>query len=226
MKHQLVGLLLFLLLIILLMHDVAFAQTSPLQATRLVIVTGQNASGPELKTADVLKSRLVKRSTVTVDIAKEDAPGLQKAMEAAQAVFVVGSPANNKLVQNLMGQMQMALPALPNSEKLHPEGFAVKSGKVGPVNYFVISGADDRGVLYGVGCMLRAITYLPNAVALPAIDAKEKPAFPLRGGRPSGPGSRRPSRSCRSSTLIMRPGSGSGCRGRYWRGSLGTGRGN
>jgi alpha-glucuronidase len=179
--------LLLVVLCTLLVGGVAIAQTSPIQAKRLLIVTGQQASGPEAKAADIFKSRLLKRSAVAVDTVKEDAPDLQKQIEGSDAVFVAGSPAHTKLVASLMGQLQMTLPALPNSEKLHPEGFAVKSGKVGPVNYYLIAGADDRGVLYGVGCMLRAITYLPDAVVLPAMDAKEKPAFPLRGGRPSGP---------------------------------------
>jgi hypothetical protein len=177
-----------------LSHGVAVGQTSSslaaVRATRLAIVTGQQSAGSELTAAEILKSRLRKRSAVTVDLLKEDAPDAQKIIAAADAVFVVGAPAGNKLAATLMREMQMAVPTLPNTDKPHPEGFAVKVARIGPVNYVVIAGADDRGTLYGVGCILRAITYLPDAVVIPAIDASEKPAFLLRGGRPTGPGSR------------------------------------
>ena len=34
------------------------------------------------------------------------------------------------------------------------------------------------------------MTYLPDKLAAPALDLRDKPAFWMRGGQPSGPGSR------------------------------------
>ena len=161
-----------------------------LKAKRLAIVTGQQAGPPELRAGEILRSRVIKRSAVAVDVVKEDAPDAGKLIAGADAVVVVGVPSHNKLVATLTRDMQMALPTLSNSDTAHPEGFAVKGGKVGATHYVVVAGVDGRGTLYGVGCLLRAMTFLPEAVVIPPIDSVQKPAFLLRGGRPTGPGSR------------------------------------
>lgn len=165
---------------------------APFRAVRLAIVTGSPNSGPELKAADILKARILKRSGITAEVLREDAPNLQEVIAKTDAIFVIGSPGGNAFASRMMSDFGLKLPALSNSDKIHPEGFAVKTQTVGgPKLSAVIAGADDRGMIYGVGHILRAMTYLPDAVVIPSkIDASEKPAFLLRGGRPTGPGSR------------------------------------
>ncbi|HUW60092.1 MAG TPA: hypothetical protein VMZ06_03720 [Candidatus Bathyarchaeia archaeon] len=161
-----------------------------LKAKRLAIVTGRQAGPPELRAGEIFRSRVIKRSAVAVDVVKEDAPDVGKMIAGADVVVVVGVPSRNELAATLIGDLEMALPTLPNSDTAHPEGFAVKGGKVGATHYVVVAGVDERGTLYGVGHLLRAMTFLPDAVVIPPIDAVQKPAFLLRGGRPTGPGSR------------------------------------
>jgi hypothetical protein len=163
----------------------------PARATRLAIVTGSPNSGPELKAAEMLKARILKRSAVTVEMAQEDAPNLQELTAKSDVIFVIGVPGGPKFASHMMHDFGVALPTLPNSEKIHPESFAIHTEIVGgPKRFIVITGADDRGMIYGVGHVLRAMTYLPDALLIPDVNTQDKPAFPIRGGRPSGPGSR------------------------------------
>jgi hypothetical protein len=161
------------------------------RATRVAIVTGGPNSGPELKAAEILKARILKRSSVTAETVREDAPNLQDIISKADAIFVIGVPSGSAFASHMMYDFGVILPTLPNSDKVHPESFAVKTERTGgPKVFIAIAGADDRGMIYGVGHVLRAMTYLPDALLIPSIDVKDKPAFPIRGGRPSGPGSR------------------------------------
>ncbi|MBI4558250.1 MAG: hypothetical protein HY706_11770 [Candidatus Hydrogenedentes bacterium] len=177
----------------------------------LAIVTGEQSTIPEVKAAEILQARILKRSGVTVEIVREDVPNLQKVLKKAELVLVVGSRGHHRYLSELMAWLDMRLPVLPNSDQIHPEGFAVKSRYVSPravqpgfedvpaklrvfdgKNVIVVAGADERGTIYGVGWLLRAITFWPDALWFPGYigNHSEKPAFPLRGGRPTGPGSR------------------------------------
>lgn len=168
--------------------------TAPAQevvrAARVAVVTGSKSMVPELKAAAILEHRIVKRSAIAVETTTDEAANAESLMQDSDLVVVIGSPNGNRLSARLMDELGMTLPTLPNSDQTHPEGFAVKSGVVDGDNYVVVAGSDERGTLYGVGWLLRAMTYLPDAVLLPCVDAQEKPAFPMRGGNPSGPGSR------------------------------------
>jgi uncharacterized protein (DUF1778 family) len=170
-------------------NDVAAAEQE-IRSTQLAIVTGAKSTGPELKAAKILEHRILKRSSVTVTRTEEQDENAKKAIADSDTVFVVGTPEGSQLVAKLMGELGAALPTLPNSDRIHPESFAVKSGAVDGKNYVVIAGADPRGTLYGVGWVLRAMTYLPDTVLIPPMDVRDKPAFSMRGGNPTGPGSR------------------------------------
>lgn len=162
------------------------ANAKPLQVQSVAIVTGANASGPELKAAEILSKRLVKRSGAKADVVVENAE-----IPAADITIAVGTGANNNLVSKWAGEFGAELVKLPNSDQVHPEGFAVKSGAVDGKPGVVVTGADGRGVIYGVGWLLRALTYKDGFVEVPeSLDRAEKPAFWMRGGNPHGAGSR------------------------------------
>jgi hypothetical protein len=158
--------------------------------SRLAIVTGRDSTEPERRAATILANRILKRSSVSITAAQEDDADADAAMHRAELVFVVGTPDGNPLVKSLMQTLGMVFPTLPNSVRIHPESFAVKSGVVDGKTYLVIAGTEPRTTLYGVGWILRAMTYESDALLVPGVDAQEQPAFPIRGGVPSGPGSR------------------------------------
>ena len=165
------------------------AANTPVRATRVAIITGTKGTEPELKAAEILKSRMLKRSAISVEMLREDDANPGDRIDSADVVIVIGSPNGNGLGAKLMKEFGMSLPVLPDTNTPHPEGFAVKSGVL-KKRYIVVAGSDERGTLYGIGWLLRAMTYLPDAVLIPDVDVQDKPAFPLRGGRPAGPGSR------------------------------------
>ncbi|MBI3119479.1 MAG: hypothetical protein HYZ00_12365, partial [Candidatus Hydrogenedentes bacterium] len=157
---------------------------------RALIVSAQQSTVPEQKAAAMLRSRMMKRSAIEVGVVKEGAAELAAQAGGADAVFVVGIPERNALAAALMKEFGASLPALPNSDTKHPEGYVIKSGTHAGKPHVLCAGADERGTIYAVGAVLRAMTYLPDGVMIPSLDMRDKPAFPMRGARPSGPGSR------------------------------------
>jgi hypothetical protein len=161
-----------------------------IRAQKLAIITGSGSDAGDITIAEILEKHILKRSAVTVERISEQAANVKTLMANSDIVLVVGSPTGNNLSADLVREFIMKLPTLPNSDRQHPEGFAVKSGTVDGKNYVVIAGVDKPGTLYGVGWLLRQMTFLPDVVMVPTVDAREKPAFAIRGGNPRGPGTR------------------------------------
>jgi hypothetical protein len=170
--------------------DVSIAASEAGFVSRVTIITGQESTAPELKAAEILANRILKRSSVSIKMAKENDSEADEFMEKSDLIVVIGSPSGNQLTKQLMQELGMKLPMLPRSKKIHPEGFAVKSGEVAGRDCIVIAGTDERGTLYGAGWLLRALTYRAESLVVPTVDVQEKPAFPMRGGVPTGPSSR------------------------------------
>ncbi|HQL62744.1 MAG TPA: hypothetical protein PLQ35_10660 [bacterium] len=166
------------------------AGSSERPVSRVAIITGEKSAQPERKAAEIFQKRILKRSAISAQIAAENDAAARPLMEKAEITFVVGTPEGNGLSKDLMQKLGVKRPTLPNSDVLHPEGFAVKSGVVNGRDVILIAGTDERGTLYGVGWMLRAMTYHAESLLIPSVDVREKPAFFIRGGRPTGPGSR------------------------------------
>ena len=140
--------------------------------------------GPGRRAAEILAARIRKRSRIEVDLV----PGGDPSQIEADLIFVIGTPED--LPQGMAGMLSPGLPRLPDTERLHPEGFAVTTATPGGQNTVLICGCDGRGTIYGVGHVLRAVTFLEGRIEVPPIRASERPAFWMRGGNPSGPGSR------------------------------------
>jgi hypothetical protein len=168
----------------------AAAEPAGQTVSRVGVLCGKDNSEPEAKAATILASRILKRSDVKVKVAVNSDAKPSAIFDSAELVFVVGTPEKDGTVRQLMQQSGARLPTLPNSTRIHPEGFAVKSGRCEGKPCVVIAGSDPRGTLYGVGAVLRAMTYLPDKIVVPALHLCEKPALWMRGGQPSGPGSR------------------------------------
>ena len=117
---------------------------------RVAIVTGKDSAEAEIKAAKMLASRILKRSQVAVQSAVESDAKLAEMLANAELVFVVGSPQGSSRSRQLMQELVARLPTLPNSTRVHPEGFVVKSGRSGGKPCVLIAGSDPRGTLYGV----------------------------------------------------------------------------
>ncbi len=165
------------------------AESSPTRiAGSVLVLRGRESSPPEEKAASILKARIEKRSGLKVETMEGDIRGFE--LDGFGLVVVLGTPRGNPDVARLMDVMDADLPKLPDTDRDHPEGFLVKTGRAGGVPCVLVAGKDERGVIYGTGHFLRSLSYRDGELSLPVIDARESPAFWMRGGNPSGPGSR------------------------------------
>jgi len=155
-------------------------------AARICIVLGSDCTVPESKAAQILEARILKRSRIeTRSVSENEAYG---GMNWSDVTFVLGSPCTNELTKDMMEELEAELPTLPDTDKQHPEGFVVKSGIFEENNVVLITGVDDRGTIYGVGWVLRAITFRSDHIEVPDIDIQQEPAFPIRGAYIRGAG--------------------------------------
>ncbi len=159
-------------------------------AKHLVLVSGGRSSDVELRGIDLLRRRILKRSKVLIENVVEGMQASTDAVGKAELVFLVGTLRSHQLLRSLVDEYDISLPVLPDTERTHPEGFAARTLVHGMRRYVVIVGADQRGVIYGIGAVLRSMTYHSDGVDLPQLDAKEKPAFWLRGTEASAVGPR------------------------------------
>ncbi len=77
-------------------------------------------------------------------------------------------------------QLKQASPWPASEHK--PEAFHVKTSRTGPAHRVLIEGEDDRGVLFGIGYLLRHIEFSQGRAELPApVDIFSAPQFAVRG---------------------------------------------
>lgn len=143
-----------------------------LDLTRAVIVVDAHASRLEKKAAAVLAEEVEKRSWVQWPIVTAIPPGDAPVIElknGGQTAFSARSGARNRQV---IDAEKVSVPIFP------PEGYRLQAG---PRNV-VIAGNDERGVLYGVGGLLRALEIRRERVSVPyPLDITTAPALRLRG---------------------------------------------
>ena len=133
--------------------------------TQATIWTPPGLSGPEQKAVDLLRREVARRTNIRWPVVA-DPP-------AERPVIRIGS------LSALQGCDQPAardLLALGAPDKA--EGYRIRA-EAGGVS---ITGRDARGVLFGVGHLLRELRMSRNRIGLPAdLDIATAPAYPLRG---------------------------------------------
>jgi hypothetical protein len=135
--------------------------------SRAVIVTPPGLSGPEKKAVAMLADEVEKRT--------------QLRWRQSETWPADGSPAivvgREKALSDHFGQLH----GQPD-RKPKPEGYSIVSGTVGGVPAVRVAGDDARGVLFGVGGVLRALVMEKQKVSL-AADFKlaTAPHYPIRG---------------------------------------------
>ena len=150
-------------------HPTAFAKEIDL--TKAVIVVPDGLSGPESKAARLLVEEVRNRSRLEWDVSlrwpTRDVP-----------VIALG-PA--RLFNTFPRELRDRIPGLsPGKEK---EGFRIETNAGGDSAAVVaIVGNDERGVLFGVGRLLRELHLAPGRAALPGeIKLASAPKYALRG---------------------------------------------
>ncbi|MBX7254847.1 MAG: hypothetical protein K1Y02_00700 [Candidatus Hydrogenedentes bacterium] len=150
--------------------------SGPVPINRLAIVLEPDATPLETQDADVLKTRLLSVSNITIDIAKEPVSG------ADLQIFLGKSRPQGRL-HDLCTTHAVTLPG--RGSTLFPEGFAVRTIQESGRHAIVAVGVDDRAVLYAVGEIVRRFHYEADHVTLPSLNVSTAPAYRFRGFSPN-----------------------------------------
>ena len=151
--------------------DVPNTQSGPVDLGNAVVVTPRTASPREHKAAHVLVEEVEKRTGIRWPVVDQWKAG-------APAAVLVG------LEETLEG-IPSGLPAelLASGEKQPgPEGFCIRATNQAGGTAITLAGADERGVLFGVGQLLRKLHMAKQQVILPnLLDITATPKYKLRG---------------------------------------------
>jgi len=146
----------------------SFGAASTVEFSDCVIVTAKQQGSVEQKATAVLQEEIEKRTGISLKTT-DSWPG------GNESVIAVG----------LISQMeQLAGPVLADVQKLNipgAEGFILVV-KEKPQKAVVILGKDPRGMLYGIGRLLRKAGLRDNSISVPAdMKMSMTPKYPLRG---------------------------------------------
>jgi hypothetical protein len=138
--------------------------------TRAVVVRPESLSKPEQKAVEMLLDEVEKRAhlrwTAQSTWPTNDPP-----------VIALGQrEAWGRMVESPVGQQSLA----PAAQKA--EGFQIQVKKTRTSPAVCLVGYDPRGVLFGMGCLLRQLRMQPGKVTLPDnFQIATAPKYPLRG---------------------------------------------
>jgi hypothetical protein len=148
-----------------------YAIAKEIDLTKAVVVVPDGLSGPENKATRLLVEEVRKRSRTEWNVSLRWPTG--------EATVIAVGPA--RLIESFPRQLRDQMPALEIGKD--KEGFTIRTAAAGagpPV--LAIIGNDERGVLFGIGRLLRALHLTPGRVALPEeLNLTSSPKYPLRG---------------------------------------------
>ncbi|MCX7591627.1 MAG: hypothetical protein N2255_08375, partial [Kiritimatiellae bacterium] len=140
-----------------------------------VVVTGREANPPEIKAAMVLIEEVRRRTGLEWELRVGETTVARAAVARGRALILLGTRHSLAELLDLFAEDMRSNP-VPG-----PEGFeVVVTGHVSPV--VIVLGADARGVLYGVGTLLRRLWMEEGVTRLDAsLKISTFPRFSVRG---------------------------------------------
>ncbi len=138
-----------------------------LNLTKAVIVAPPGLTSREEKAIALLVEEVEKRTGIHW-------PVIHTFPRSSQPIITLGTADHFE-------SMRMKLP-LPKPEALVPEGYILSAESTKEHVSVSIAGADGRGVLFGVGGLLRALRMEAGSVSIPnQLRIRTRPKYPLRG---------------------------------------------
>jgi len=154
---------------LVLLAVLAIANSQPLHAADLtgaVVVTPEGLSAREKKAVEMLVDEVAKRTKVRWQVTHAWPAGDQAAIGVAPA----------SLLGKLAGPIATALAS--EKGELPAEGFRVRTAG----SRVVVAGNDERGVLFGIGYLLRQMHMTAGKITLDGdLNLTTAPKYPLRG---------------------------------------------
>lgn len=136
-----------------------------------LVVAPPNLTGPERKAVSMLIDEAEKRTHIRWKVV-EAWP-----TNGSSAVISIGESAHWETVAGPMANEMRSLP-----RESRAEGYEIRARTVERVIHITVLGADERGVLFGVGRLLREMELAPGRAALAdRWDLTSAPRYPLRG---------------------------------------------
>ena len=137
----------------------------------MMIVLEPVAAPVEQRVAEVLKTRIVSRASVAIEVGMTRTSG-------ADVYIHLGTMRASGALHDLCVQHKVRP---PGKGKPNPEGFAIKTVQDGNDRVVIAVGADDRGMLYAIGEILRRLRFEADQVELPPVEVSTSPGFRFRG---------------------------------------------
>ncbi|MCC6694659.1 MAG: hypothetical protein IT365_03410 [Candidatus Hydrogenedentes bacterium] len=153
----------------------AYAQ-APVEFDRMVIRTGETATPVETKVAELLRTRILEQSGVSIRI--ESGPP-QAGENASELTVLLGMPEHHKAIADwfVAGRVKPLTQLDPGLE-----GFLLHFDAGANPSLMVAAGIEERSTLYAVGEILRQLVLAEHSVLLPPrLDIRTAPAFEIRG---------------------------------------------
>lgn len=141
--------------------------------THAVVVAAAAAGPVEAKAVLVLREESAKRTAVEWPLTQR---------QTDQPVAIVAG-LRSEIPGLLSPGMRAAWERAERADAVRKsEGFAIETLRAGPSTAIVIAGNDARGLLFGVGYLLRKLEMEPNSAVLPEdINIRTAPQYPVRG---------------------------------------------
>jgi hypothetical protein len=142
-------------------------EQTTIDLTQATIITPKNMTGPENKAILMLIEEVEKRTRIKLKRSEGWTDG-------NNPVIVVGrTPAVREIAGKFIGRL---------AENNKAEGYQIRIEKSGKSPVVTIAGNDSRGVLFGVGHLLRTLVMDKESISLPAdFNVVTAPKYPLRG---------------------------------------------
>lgn len=136
-----------------------------------VILSPEEAAPREKLAAQILQEEVKKRTQLQWTITNSSS-------SSTRIVVLRKDHLSRTLAPSLLQQWKLQT----KEGSLPPEGFSLRTLKDRGASIYVVAGNDDRGVLYGVGYLLRKMKLSPgNATLTGTISLDSAPEYPVRG---------------------------------------------
>jgi len=146
------------------------AEAPTVDLSKAVVLTPPGLKGPERKAVEMLVDEVRKRT-------QRELPVVEAWPDGDRPVIAVGQASKSAALAGRFAEALGKCPQPPGAE-----GYALTAlrDERGPAVF--VLGADTRGVLFGVGGLLRALRMTPGKLELAAdLQIATAPAYPLRG---------------------------------------------
>ena len=148
----------------------AASDPDELSLKNAVIIAADGATAREKKTLTTLSEEIEKRSLLRL-------PVQTKLANTPEVVIYAGTRTSARKFGSRLGNAISATQHLPG------ESYAIQTGSDANGRWISIIGADERGLLFGVGKLLRTATFGRQDAGVSAhrVNGSESPKYPLRG---------------------------------------------